>query len=62
MTGDTGVAVSGVGVAYSTFYPYKDNYRDTVAIRGTLLEPASVTIKVYSSTGRKVRSLLSHEP
>ena len=34
VTGDTGVAVSGVGVAYSTFYPYKDNYRDTVAIRG----------------------------
>ena len=55
VTGDTGVAISGVGVAYSTFYPYKDNYRDTVAIRGTLLEPASVAIKIYAPSGRKVR-------
>ena len=37
VTGDTGVAASGVGVGYTTFYPYKDDYRDTVAIRGKLL-------------------------
>ena len=39
---DIGVSASGVGVNYSTFYPYRDDYRDTVAIRGTLREPASV--------------------
>jgi hypothetical protein len=56
VTDDTSVAASGVGVSYSTFYPYKDSYRDTVAIRGTLLEPASVAIRVYSSANRVVRS------
>ena len=57
VTGDTGVAASGVGLNFGTFYPYKDKYRDTVSIRGTLLEPASVTIGIYASNGRKVRSL-----
>ena len=56
VTGDTSVAASGVGVGYTTFYPYKDSYRDSVAIRGTLQETGSVTIKVYASSGRKVRT------
>ncbi len=56
VTPDTGVAATGVGVQYSTFYPFKDGYRDTVAIRGQLLEQGSVAIRVYSPTGRVVRS------
>ncbi len=50
------VEASGVGVQYATFYPYKDGYRDTVAIRGKRNEPISVTIRIYSPTGSKVRT------
>jgi hypothetical protein len=57
VSADTGVSATGVGVNYTTFYPYRDGYRDTVTIRGTLLEPASVAIQIRSSTGRLVRSL-----
>ena len=62
VTGDTGVAASGVGVGYTTFYPYKDDYRDTVAIRGSSLERASVAIKVYSPTGLRSPRLLRLDP
>jgi hypothetical protein len=50
------VDVTGVGVEYVTFYPYKDDYRDTVAIRGTRQEPASVAISIYNSDGKRVRT------
>jgi hypothetical protein len=53
---DVGVSASGVGRAYSTFYPYKDGYRDTNAIRGTPGEPLSVSVRIYNSSGRLVRS------
>ncbi len=53
---DVGVSASGVGVSYAMFYPYKDGYRDTVAMRGTPGEPVSVTVRVYNSSGRRVRS------
>lgn len=53
---DVGVSASGVSRAYSTFYPYKDGYRDTNAIRGTPGEPLSVSVKIYNSSGRLVRS------
>ncbi len=53
---DVGVSASGVGVSYSTFYPYKDSYRDAVAVRGTPGEPVSVSVRVYNSSGRVVRS------
>ena len=53
---DTGVLVSSLGVQYATFYPVVDTYRDTVAIRGSLGEPATVRILVYSPTGRRVRT------
>ena len=56
VSADFGVAASGVGVNYATFYPYKDGYRDTVALRGTPAEPLSVVIRVYNSSGRLVRS------
>ncbi len=50
------VDASGVGLQYATFYPVKDGYRDTVAIRGTRSEPIAVQIRVYSPTGKVVRS------
>jgi hypothetical protein len=50
------VDATGVGVQYSTFYPYKDDYLDTDAIRGTRNEPATVSIRVLSPTGALVRS------
>lgn len=43
-------------IQYTTFYPYRDSYRDTNAIRGTRNEPASVSIKVVSPTGRTVKT------
>jgi len=56
VTADTGVNASGIGVSYTTFYPYKDGYRDSVAIRGTPREPVTVAIKVYNGAGKAVRS------
>ena len=56
VTADVGVSVSGVGVSTTTFYPYKDGYRDTVTIRGTPRESVTVTVRVYNSSGRLVRS------
>lgn len=50
------VEASGVGLQYTTFYPVKDSYRDTVAIKGVRAEPISVAIRVYSPTGSTVRS------
>jgi hypothetical protein len=40
----------------STFYPYKDSYKDTVAVRGLLDEKATVTIRIYSSGGSLKRT------
>lgn len=50
------VEASGVGVSSASLYPYKDGYRDTVAIRGTRNEPASVAIRITSPTGKLVRT------
>jgi hypothetical protein len=41
----------------ATFYPYKDLFRDMVALRGVLDERATVTMKIYSSTGSLKRTL-----
>lgn len=54
VTPDT-IEASGVGVQYATFYPIVDGYRDTVGIKGTRLEPASVGIRVFSPAGSTVR-------
>jgi hypothetical protein len=40
----------------STFYPTKDSYRDTVALGGVLGETATVSVRVYSSTGALKRA------
>jgi Bacterial Ig-like domain (group 3)/FlgD Ig-like domain len=50
------IEATGVGLSYATFYPYKDGYRDTVTARGTRNEAASVTIKVYSPTGKLLKT------
>lgn len=54
VTSDT-VEATGVGTNYSTFYPVKDGYRDTVTIKGNRQEPSSVYIRVYSPTGSVVK-------
>ena len=53
---DAVISASGVGVSATKFYPYKDGYLDTVAIRGSRAEPLGVAIKVYGPTGKVVRS------
>jgi hypothetical protein len=53
---DTWVAARSVGVSPSTFYPIKDGYRDSLLIRGTLDERASVSVSIYSPAGKKVRA------
>lgn len=40
----------------STVYVYKDGFRDTVTLGGTLDEKATVTVKIYSRTGSVKRS------
>ena len=50
------VDASNVGVEFTTFYPVDDDYRDTVAIRGTRNESISVSIKITSPTGSSVKS------
>lgn len=51
------VNASGVGLSSSSVYPVRDSWKDTVAIRGTRNERASVAISVYSPTGSRVRSV-----
>ncbi|TMF34434.1 MAG: choice-of-anchor D domain-containing protein [Chloroflexi bacterium] len=54
---DQVVSATGVGVNTSTFYPYRDAYKDTVLIRGTLGEWATVKVAIYNaSTNGKVRA------
>ncbi len=50
------VDATGVGLEYGTFYPVKDGYRDTVAIKGSRAEPIAVSIRVYDPKGKRVRS------
>ena len=54
--GDTGVDAT-TRVQYSTFYPYTDGYRDTDEISGSLGEPASVMIRVYSPANTLIKTV-----
>ena len=45
-------------VQYARFYPRKDGYRDTNTISGTTLVPATVTIRIYTSGGTRIKSFL----
>lgn len=53
---DTSVRVvaGSLGVEYAAFYPVTDGYRDTVGIRGTLLESATVRIQIYTPGGAQI--------
>jgi hypothetical protein len=55
VTADT-VDATGVGRNYSTFYPAKDSYKDTLTIRGTRNEPIAVSIKIYNKAGTLVKT------
>lgn len=50
------VEASGVGVQYATFYPAKDGYRDTDAIRGRRAESAKVDIRIYNPAGTRIKT------
>lgn len=52
------VHATGLGVQYGTFYPVKDDYRDTNRIYGDRDERASVVISVYNADGKRVRRQL----
>ena len=54
---DTAVAAIGLGVAFPTFYPYRDAYRDTEGIRGRLNETASVVIQIYGPSGSLIKTV-----
>ena len=54
---DTEVAATGIGINRATFYPVVDGYLDTVTLRGTRNEKASVAVGIYAPTGGKVRTL-----
>jgi hypothetical protein len=56
VTADTAVHAT-FAPSLATFYPSKDLFRDLVALRGVLDERATVTIKIYSSTGSLKRTL-----
>ena len=58
VTPDVGVHPVDTGVSATVFYPAKDGYRDTVDIKGTLLDRARVSIAIYSvATKKKVRTV-----
>ena len=48
------VDATNVGVNYGTFYPVKDNYKDTLRISGNRQEPISVTIRIYNANNKRV--------
>ena len=54
---DGSVDATGIGLSRSTFYPYRDNYYDSVAIKGVRGEQIGVTAKVYNTSGKRVRTL-----
>ena len=47
-----------LAVQYARFYPRKDDYRDTNLISGETLVPATVTIRIYTSGGTRIKSFL----
>jgi hypothetical protein len=56
VTDDKAVVASGLGLEWKTFYPVKDSYRDTVAVRGTLGERAHIVITIRNAAGTLVRT------
>ena len=56
ITADSSVKTTGLAVQYSRFYPRNDGYRDTDRISGTTLEHATVTIRIYTSGGTRIKT------
>jgi hypothetical protein len=56
ITPDT-VEATSVGIEYTSFYPVVDGYRDLDRIRGSRIEPLSVSIRIYNSSNGLVRSV-----
>lgn len=52
---DTTLDASGVTRNYTKFYPVRDGYRDKVTMSGLRNEPITVTIRIYASTGKRVK-------
>lgn len=50
------VHASNVGIDLAQFYPVIDGYRDTLNVRGTRNEPASVSIRISGPSGATVRT------
>lgn len=51
------VHATGVSTQYTTFYPVKDVYKDTVAMKGVRNEPIGVTIKIYKPSGSLLKTV-----
>lgn len=51
------VHATGVTIGYSTFYPYRDGYRDTLPIKGARNEPLTVSIRIYNGSGTRVKTV-----
>ena len=55
---DESVKVGPIALQYERFYPRRDGYRDTDRISGATLEPADVSVRIYTSGGTRVKSFL----
>jgi hypothetical protein len=53
---DTTLDASGVTRDYTKFYPVRDGYRDNLTMSGLRAEPIAVTIRIYSPTGKRVKT------
>jgi FlgD Ig-like domain len=51
------IDATNVGASFTTFYPYRDGYRDTVTFRGDRQEPLSVVIRIARSSGFVVKTV-----
>ena len=56
-TPDREAEISSSYASHSTVYPYKDGFRDSIAIRGDSFETLRITARIYSSTGSRIRTL-----
>jgi len=50
------VDATAAALRYTTFYPYRDSYRDSTTARGTRREAVSVAFAVRNSAGKVVRT------
>ena len=53
---DGSVTAKGISLPWRTFYPVKDGYRDTLAIRNVVVERVQVVVRIRNAAGRLVRT------